>query len=55
MAGRFPFRGFPPEAIIWNVAKGRRQSLKDLKCNANLKVSILETHFDVLPPPLYLV
>ena len=39
MAGHFPLRGLLPEVMIYHVVKGRRQSLRELNCNANLQVS----------------
>ena len=38
VACRFPFRGYGAETLIYSVVKGRRQSLRELRCNNQLKV-----------------
>lgn len=37
--GEWPFKGQPPEVIIWQVGKGMKQSLRNLQASKEIKVS----------------
>ena len=40
MTSQYPLRHQSPEAIIWQLASGRQQSVTHLKCTAGLKVGL---------------
>lgn len=39
LCGEWPFKGQPPEAIIWQVGKGMKQPLANLQASRDVKVS----------------
>jgi len=39
LCGDWPFKGQPPEAIIWQVGRGMKQSLANLQALRDVKVS----------------
>lgn len=41
LCGEWPFKGQPPEAIIWQVGKGMKQTLANLQASREVKVIIL--------------
>lgn len=38
LCGEWPFKGQPPEAIIWQVGKGMKQPLANLQASRDVKV-----------------
>jgi hypothetical protein len=38
LCGEWPFKAQPPEAIIWQVGKGMKQSLANLQASRDVKV-----------------
>lgn len=38
LCGEWPFKGQPPEAIIWQVGKGMKQTLANLQASRDVKV-----------------
>lgn len=40
LCGEWPFKGQPPEAIIWQVGKGMKQPLANLQASRDVKVFI---------------
>lgn len=46
LCGEWPFKGQPPEAIIWQVGKGMKQTLANLQASRDVKVqSIFKYYF----------
>uniref|UniRef100_A0A0C9R1F0 KSR2_0 protein n=1 Tax=Fopius arisanus TaxID=64838 RepID=A0A0C9R1F0_9HYME len=41
LCGEWPFKGQPPEAIIWQVGKGMKQTLANLQASREVKVMML--------------
>lgn len=41
LCGEWPFKGQPPEAIIWQVGKGIKQPLANLQASRDVKVCSL--------------
>lgn len=41
LCGEWPFKGQPPEAIIWQVGKGMKQPLANLQASRDVKVGFL--------------
>lgn len=41
LCGEWPFKGQPPEAIIWQVGKGMKQPLANLQASRDVKVRFL--------------
>lgn len=39
LCGEYPFKGQPPEAIIWQVGKGVKQSLANMQASRDIKVN----------------
>ena len=39
LCGEWPFKGQPPEAIIWQVGKGMKQTLANLQASRDVKVN----------------
>lgn len=39
LCGDWPFKGQPPEAIIWQVGKGMKQTLANLQASRDVKVT----------------
>ncbi|XP_074651324.1 uncharacterized protein LOC141906061 isoform X2 [Tubulanus polymorphus] len=37
MAAHYPFHGVHPECIIWQICKGKRQSLKHVRCTSTIR------------------
>ncbi|CAG4959242.1 unnamed protein product [Parnassius apollo] len=37
LCGEYPFKGQPPEAIIWQVGKGAKQSLSNMQASRDIK------------------
>jgi kinase suppressor of Ras 2 len=44
LCGEWPFNEQPPEAIIWQVGKGIKQSLANLQASRDVKVNFFD-HF----------
>lgn len=42
LCGEWPFNSQPPEAIIWQVGKGMKQSLANLQASRDVKVTLYE-------------
>lgn len=40
LCGEWPFKGQPPESIIWQVGKGMKQPLANLQASRDVKVCI---------------
>jgi hypothetical protein len=40
LCGEYPFKGQPPEAIIWQVGKGVKQSLANMQASRDIKVRV---------------
>lgn len=40
LCGEWPFKGQPPEAIIWQVGKGMKQTLANLQASREVKVNV---------------
>jgi hypothetical protein len=40
LCGEWPFKAQPPEAIIWQVGKGMKQSLANLQASRDVKVTV---------------
>lgn len=40
LCGEWPFKGLPPEAVIWQVGKGIKQTLANLQASRDVKVCI---------------
>lgn len=38
LCGEWPFKGQPPEAIIWQVGRGMKQTLANLQASRDVKV-----------------
>lgn len=47
LCGEWPFKAQPPEAIIWQVGKGMKQSLANLQASRDVKVSLVQTLYIV--------
>lgn len=43
--GEWPFKGQPPETIVWQVSHGIKPSLSNLQASKDVKVCIHETLF----------
>lgn len=41
LCGEWPFKGQPPEAIIWQVGKGMKQTLANLQASRDVKVKYM--------------
>lgn len=39
LCGEWPFKGQPPEAIIWQVGRGMKQTLANLQASRDVKVN----------------
>lgn len=42
LCGEWPFKGQPPEAIIWQVGKGMKQPLANLQASRDVKVFMVD-------------
>lgn len=40
LCGEWPFKGQPPESIIWQVGKGMKQPLANLQASRDVKVIV---------------
>lgn len=40
LCAEWPFKGQPPEAIIWQVGKGMKQPLANLQASRDVKVKL---------------
>lgn len=45
LCGEWPFKGQPPEAIIWQVGKGMKQTLANLQASRDVKVTNNDTSY----------
>lgn len=41
LCGEYPFKGQPPEAVIWQVGKGVKQSLNNMQASRDIKVRVV--------------
>lgn len=41
LCGEYPFKSQPPEAVIWQVGKGVKQSLANMQASRDIKVQNL--------------
>lgn len=42
MCGEWPFKGQPPESIIWQVGKGMKQPLANLQASRDVKDILMQ-------------